>query len=1359
MSRLVELDLVPWLTAFAQNVAMGLVLILVYNAVHNAMHGGHRNRTSLLIGATFGVGAIVSMALLTQPVDGLRVDARNIFVLVGSMFGGPLGALLAGGSAGLFRLWLGGPGALPGFATVALTAAMGALIARRFTTRDLKIRQLYAIGLINVALTILLARAAFAMAGRSGLPLAAEATQLIELPIGVVLLGNAMALVHQRLSLFAQWRVADIVESVSDLVWEMDAKGRFTFLSTRSGEVLGIDPKEAIGKTPAEIGSRWADAETESAVRAAHGARQPYSNITVQVPARDGVLKTFSLSARPAFDGSGRFVGYRGSAQDISGSLELAEELRRSREHLARVQSVARIGSTEVDLSTQQVVWSDEIYRLLGVDRATIEPSVEAFAAAVHPNDRALLTEVSLKGRRGIEVEPIEFRVLQPDGALRWLYRKADFVRDAAGRPVSLIATMYDISERKAAEDTVRRGRDAMARAQRIGRLGSAEIDLVTGQVTWSDEMYALLGIDPAGGADVERYLPLVHAEDRPRLRAWIDLNLRGEAAGVLEYRYLHPDGRQRWFRRDVEVERDAHGRAIKLCTTQQDITEQKQLEEALRRSHDSLVSAQRLGKIGSLVLDVAYGAVECSEELFRICGLDSPDAMRTREQLFALVHPDDRDAVRAESERNALGIIGKPLEFRVIRPDGQVRWLHREAEAIRDEKGRVAKCLVVAQDITDQRAIEQELRRSRDHLVRAQSVGQIGSAEVDLIARADVWSNEYCRLLGLDPGTTTPSRAQFIEAILPEDRGNFFTYDELVRHKGPLPPVEFRVRHGDGGIHWLRRHAETRFDHHGQPTSIVFTLQDITATKHAEDQMRAAQNALRAIMDNTVDGLITIDESGTILSFNHTAETIFGHAADEAIGANVSILMPSPHAERHDGYVSSYLSTGKAKVIGVGREVQGKRKDGTVFAMDLNIAEIVGDSGGRRFVGTVRDITQRKSIEAQLRQSQKMEAMGQLTGGVAHDFNNLLSVILGRLQLLEEELADRPRLQGWARSCIKAVDRGATLTRCMLAFSRQQSLLPVELDLNEVVADVEDMLRRTLGEAYDVRVTKTQGLWPVEADPGQLQNALLNLVFNARDAMPKGGAVTVSTTNTRLDAAFAASRSGLRPGDYVELTVSDTGVGMPPEVLERVFEPFFTTKDVGKGSGLGLSMVYGFAKQSGGHVAIYSEPGHGTVVRIYLPRKLGTDSMSLASRAGLDGGVPPRGTETILVVEDNDDLRDLTRIQLERLGYTVFDATHGAQALELLAGNPAIELLLSDVILPHGMTGPELAERALAVRPDLKIVFASGYNEEHEAMARTNIGRPLRLLQKPFHAEALAAQIRAALDEASSPVSDFALQ
>ena len=378
---------------------------------------------------------------------------------------------------------------------------------------------------------------------------------------------------------------------------------------------------------------------------------------------------------------------------------------------------------------------------------------------------------------------------------------------------------------------------------------------------------------------------------------------------------------------------------------------------------------------------------------------------------------------------------------------------------------------------------------------------------------------------------------------------------------------------------------------------------------------------------------------------------------------------------------------------------------------------------------------------EVSLRQAHRMEAIGHLTGGVAHDFNNLLAILGGNLELLDEKLGDRPELRDFAKMGLQAVERGATLTRSLLAFARQQPLSPQAVDLKKLVQDIADLVRRTVPENIEIAVVAGAGLWNCEADPGQLQNALLNLIANARDAMPEGGRMTIETGNARLDEEYAAKHADVTPGQYVMLAVSDTGHGMPPEVVARAFDPFFTTKGPGLGSGLGLSMVYGFAKQSRGQVKIYSEAGHGTTVRIYLPKAAAAEE----ERPAIAAAAAHAG-KTIIVVEDDADVRTLTRTRLELLGYRVLEAGDPQQALRVVRDDPRIALLLTDVVLPGGMNGPKLAEEIRRLRPGVKVLYMSGYTE-NAILHQGRLEPGVHLLQKPFTKGELASKILAVLN------------
>ena len=499
----------------------------------------------------------------------------------------------------------------------------------------------------------------------------------------------------------------------------------------------------------------------------------------------------------------------------------------------------------------------------------------------------------------------------------------------------------------------------------------------------------------------------------------------------------------------------------------------------------------------------------------------------------------------------------------------------------------------------------------------------------------------------------------------------------------------------------------------------------------------------LQAILDTAVDAIILIDSLGSILTFNPACEGLFGYEPKEVIGKNVKMLMPPVYADHHDTYLANYRRTCDRKIIGVGREVLAQRKDGSIFPIRLSVGEARQEDKAI-FVGIISDLTERRATEEQLRRSQRMEAIGQLTGGIAHDFNNLLAIVGGNIELLLEQPELGTDARELAIEAMEASQRGAEMVKRLLAFARKQQLEPRPIDLNERLPNLVQLLRRTLGEAVHIEARSADKLWAAQADPNLVDDAIVNLAINARDAMPGGGTLTIETSNVFLDADYAEQHVDVTSGEYVMLAVSDTGVGMTPEIAARALEPFFTTKPAGRGTGLGLSQVYGFVKQSGGHVGIHSEPGVGTTVKLYLPR-----SHVEGHAAALDPGrsaSPARGHETILVVEDNPEVRKLVRRQLNELGYTVHEAGNGPAALHILRSGVDVDLMFTDVVMPEGMTGYELARIARDDRPGLKILFTSGYTAIGAAQAvGSRNGGPL--LSKPYRKRDLAHFLRVALD------------
>ena len=505
-----------------------------------------------------------------------------------------------------------------------------------------------------------------------------------------------------------------------------------------------------------------------------------------------------------------------------------------------------------------------------------------------------------------------------------------------------------------------------------------------------------------------------------------------------------------------------------------------------------------------------------------------------------------------------------------------------------------------------------------------------------------------------------------------------------------------------------------------------------------------------RLITENAADMIAVVDDHGHRLYNSPSYERILGYSFEE--------LQASPSLEQihpEDQPLVEESAT-EARQTGVGRRIEYRmrHKDGTWRTLESTVSAIVNGKGEvRRFVIVNRDITARKRLEEQFRQAQKMEAVGRLSGGIAHDFNNILGVIIGYGEILEERLEASNTLRPCADEILQAGRRAATLTRQLLAFSRQQVLAPRVLELNSVITDIQKMLRRVIGEDIELDTKLSADLGRVKADPGQIEQAILNLAVNARDAMPRGGKFTIATENTELDATAVRRYSyPVKPGLYVLLSVSDTGTGMTSDTQAHIFEPFFTTKEKGKGTGLGLATVYGVVKQSDGYIQVHSEPGAGATFKIYLPL---VDQPVDPEQKRPDSKPLRGGGETILLVEDEDMLRTLTRNVLELLGYSVLEAADGQQACEIsLQKNRKIDLLLTDVVMP-GMNGPALASELMTTRPALSVLYTSGYTGQ--AVGHGVIPERSHFIPKPFTREDLARKVREALSSTQGAWTDRA--
>ena len=1005
-------------------------------------------------------------------------------------------------------------------------------------------------------------------------------------------------------------------------------------------------------------------------------------------------------------------------------------------------------------------------------------------------------------------VRPIEIdiRNYRKDGEPFWNRLLMAPVHDSDGTLAYFFASQFDVTAQRERLDGLeihnaaliaeaagrtRALQDGEARlrfATEAGRLGIWELDLGTGQLTTSPLCREIFGRERSARFSYQDLEAAIHPDDRSRMRQAVEHSIASGTDYDVEYRVLRSDGSVGWVQVRAQLVRGADATPLRLAGTSLDVTQRRAAASRLELSEQSLRLATEAAEIGTWDLDLAANLLTWSDRTKAMFGI-SPDAPCGRADYAAGLHPEDREATLAAFAAALDPAIraAYDVEYRTIgREDGVVRWVASKGKGLFD-RGRCHRAVGTAIDITARKIAEtrqafllalgdrlRDLFDDPDAMLAAATealgrhLGVPSTGYVD-VADATGVSSPACiwdASGGIRAGAARPDLlAEYGSSHAAELRaGRMLRVDDLagrpiasgVRSILAAPAqrhgrtVAFLFAHHDGPHRWseddaeIVREAAARIWVAVERARAEVALRDLNASLEARVEERTADRD--RMWRLSTSAMLVARFDGTITAVNPAWTVLLGWTAEQLVGASM-LLFVHP-----DDLVRSVAEAEKLAQGVTTRRFENRYRHRDGRYRWLSWTAVPDD----RFIHAVgQDITAEKEAaealsraEEQLRQAQKMEAVGQLTGGIAHDFNNLLTGIGGALELARRRAEDGrlDDLQRYIGLAILSTDRAAGLTRRLLAFSRRQPLDPQRVEVNGLVAGMEELLRRTLGPSVELEMVLPDGVSPTLCDVNQLESAILNLVINARDAMPDGGRLGIETGNALLDRRFPPVRDGeIKPGRYVSIQVADSGTGMDAEVKARAFEPFFTTKPIGRGTGLGLSMLYGFVKQSAGHVHIESEPGRGTLFRLYLPVQEGAPAAVPAPEPTAARPVAARRAR-VLVVDDEEAVRTVIAEVLGELGCEVIEATDAASGLRVLHRGP-LDLLITDLGLPAGLNGRQFADAACAARPALKVLFITGFVTDAEIGGAPQPG--LQLLTKPFTIDALIAKVGRLIEQA----------
>ena len=1146
--------------------------------------------------------------------------------------------------------------------------------------------------------------------------------------------------------------------------------GERLFVNQRMVELFGAETPEQMLSTP--IHESWVEIKELDRTRAMFADGDLLIDFEAQRRRVDGSIWWALMNSRNiVFEGIPARVVWQ---NDITKRKQAEEALRNAHDELERrVEERTRELTREVaernlanahlhdaiesipegfalfDADDRLVLCNENYARSLSAARDVIKPGVSFETIIRTLVERRGIIEETRGGdwvRDRMEMHGGEERSLEVkrvDG--RW-FRINEFPTESGGT----VVLRLDITDSKKAEEAIRQSEALHKEAQRTAKIGHWERDLDTGELQWSEEIYRIFGLSPEEPIKFPAFSDLIHPDDRDQVLDDAANAIEELRPYGMEYRICRPDGTVRDIATFGNIICDSDGRPFRLRGTFQDITDRRRAEEALRKSEAWLRAVFDNTPICLNLKDLEGRYLLINKPYEEWFGLPAEEIVGKKASEFL---PQTAIENQAAGERRVLET-GKPFEREssVPRFDGKICDRFVIKFPVKSADGSIVGIGTAALDITERKQAELALKVSEERLRDFASAASDWFWETDADIRFVYHSSGYQRATGIEPQDRTGKAIGSLrtpeEDAKTEKWAGF--YSDITARR-PIRGFEFEVLRRSHGRAWVSISGVPRFAADGEFLGYRGATQDITERKLAELALRASEERKRTILEDALDGIVTIDENGMVIEFNPAAEEMFGLQADQVKGqALADLIMPPDLRQGHLDGLRRFLESGESRVLGRRTELTARRADGAEFPVEISVTHL---KDHHLFTAFVRDLTEHKRTDAILRQSQKMEAIGQLTGGISHDFNNLLGIIMGNLELMKRAIGADEGLNKRVDTALRSAKRGAELTKRLLRLSRRQIGTPNATPVNSLISGMMELLDKSLTQAIEIDYHLAQGLWWTTIDPGDLEDAILNLAINARDAMPDGGTLIIETENKTIDEAYVNVDPGASAGDHVQISVSDTGTGMPPEILERAFEPFFSTKK-DKGTGLGLSMVYGFVKRSQGHIKIYAEPGEGTTVRIFLPRT--PDVEDLPEAADDNDGRLLQGAETVLVVDDEEALAEVAEAYLKDLGYRTLRASNAKQALEILEGPDKVDLLFSDVVMPGGMNGYDLAKAVRKKWPKLRILLTSGFSSKLVQLADRNDPEDRELaadlLSKPYQKSELARRLRRVLGNGAEP-------